>query len=125
MDNKELNTIPLKERVEKLNQMILNGQALEAFDTFYAEEVTMQENENTPTVSKAACRMNEEAFVNGITEFRNAQVKNIIISDNISAVEWDFDFTHKDWGVRNYTQLAVQKWNDQGQIISEKFYYNN
>ena len=125
MDRKDLSQMSLKEKVERLNQMILNGKALEAFETFYAEEVMMQENENAPTVSKAACRVNEEAFVNGIVEFRNAAVKNIIISDNISVVEWDFDFTHKDWGVRNYRQLAVQKWNDKGQIISEKFYYNN
>jgi hypothetical protein len=40
------------------------------------------------------------------------------------AVEWWMDFTHKDYGVRNYKQLAVQRWKD-GQIIEEKFYYNN
>jgi len=125
MDRKDLSQMSLEERVGKLNQMILNGKALEAFETFYAEEVTMQENENAPTISKAACRVNEEVFVNGIVEFRNAAVKNMIISDHISVVEWDFDFTHKDWGVRNYRQLAVQKWNDKGQIVSEKFYYNN
>ena len=125
MDNKKLAQMSLKDRVQALNEMIKSGQALQAFDTFYAEEVTMQENENAPTVSKEACRINEEAFVNGIVEFRNAEVRDIILSDNISAVEWDFDFTHKDWGVRKYKQLAVQKWNDNGQIISEKFYYNN
>lgn len=125
MDSKRLTQMSLKERVEALNQMIISGKALQAFDTFYAEEVSMQENENEPTISKNACRQNEEAFVNGIVEFRNAEVRDVIFSDNISAVEWDFDFTHKDWGVRKYKQLSVQKWNDNGQIISEKFYYNN
>jgi hypothetical protein len=125
MDSKRLTQMSLKERVEALNQMIISGKALQAFDTFYAEEVSMQENENEPTISKNACRQNEEAFVNGIVEFRNAEVRDVIFSDNISAVEWDFDFTHKDWGVRKYKQLSVQKWNDNGQINSEKFYYNN
>lgn len=120
-----LNTTALNEQVNTLNNMILQGQVLQAFEKFYAEDVIMQENENQPTVGKAACRLNEEAFVNGITEFRNAQIKSLIVSDNITVTEWQFDFTHKDWGVRNYTQVAVQRWNEQGKIINEKFYYNN
>ena len=115
----------LEDRVKELNQMILQGQILEAFDRFYADDVTMQENEQTPTVGKAANRVNEEAFVGNISEFRNAAVRNVIVSDDLSVVEWDFDFTHTEWGTRNYRQLAVQRWNDKGQIVHEKFYYNN
>ena len=39
-------------------------------------------------------------------------------------VEWHMDYTHKDWRVKNYTQVAVQVWKD-GQIINEKFYYGS
>ena len=115
----------LAERVSELNSMIQSGQVLEAFDKFYAENVVMQENENPVTEGKAACRINEEAFVNGITEFRKGEVKNVIISDNITVVEWDFGYTHSEWGVRDYTQVCVQRWNDAGQIVNEKFYYNS
>lgn len=117
--------ITLEARVEELNNMILQGRILEAFEKFYSDEVTMQENEGVPTVGKAANRINEEAFVDQITEFRNASVKNVLVSDNITVVEWDFDFTHSEWGKRKYTQVAVQRWNDNGQIINEKFYYNH
>lgn len=115
----------LEERVSELNSMILQGQILDAFDKFYAENVTMQENEEQPTVGKAANRLNEVAFVNNITEFRGAAVKKVIVSDDITVVEWDFDFTHAEWGVRTYTQVAVQRWNTDGQIVNEKFYYNH
>lgn len=115
----------LKERVEGLNNMILQGQILDAFEKYYAEDVTMQENEDALTVGKVACRAHEESFVNNITDFRSAEVKNVVVSDNITVVEWDFDFTHSEWGVRNYTQIAVQRWNEDGQIINEKFYYNH
>lgn len=125
MQYTETKTSTLTERVNVLNEMILGGQLLDAFEQFYADEVTMQENENDPTIGKDACRINEEAFVSGITEFRGAQIKSVVISDNISVVEWDFDFSHKDWGDRNYTQVAVQRWDENGQIINEKFYYNN
>lgn len=115
----------LEARINDLNNMILQGQIMEAFEKYYAEEVTMQENEDEVRVGKAANRVHEEAFAGNITEFRKADIKNVIVSDNITVVEWDFDFTHKDWGVRNYTQVAVQRWNADGQIINEKFYYNN
>ncbi|MEL7123672.1 MAG: nuclear transport factor 2 family protein [Bacteroidota bacterium] len=115
----------LEDRINDLNKMILQGKILEAFVKFYAPNVIMQENENEPTIGKAACRINEEAFVNNITEFRGASVKNVIVSDNITTVEWEFDFTHAEWGERNYTQVAVQRWNDEGQIVNEKFYYNS
>ncbi len=123
MDN--IKDLSLAQRVEKLNNMILEGKILDAFDLFYSDDVVMQENENTPTSGKPANRINEKAFVGNITEFRNAAVKNVLISDNLSVVEWDFDFTHAEWGKRTYTQLAVQRWNNEGQIVNEKFLYNN
>lgn len=125
MEKLDLKKLTLQERVNKLNTMILQGKILEAFEKFYAESIVMQENENEPTIGKDACRKSEESFVTNLTEFRNATVKNVLLSDNISVIEWDFDFTHAEWGVRKYTQVAVQRWNNDGEIINEKFYYNN
>jgi hypothetical protein len=114
----------LRINADQLNQMILEGKILEAFDKFYAEEVVMQDNDYPARIGKDVCRQFEEAFVNGLTEFRGAEVLNTIISEDIAAVEWWMDFTHKDWGVRNYRQIAVQR-RKNGKIVEEKFYYNN
>ncbi|HMT73040.1 MAG TPA: hypothetical protein PKA77_03165 [Chitinophagaceae bacterium] len=114
----------LRTLVDQLNQMILEGKILEAFDKFYADDVKMQDNDYPVREGKVLNRQYEEAFVNGLTEFRGAKVLNTLISDGMAVVEWWFDYTHKDYGVRNYTQLAVQRWKN-GQIVEEKFYYNN
>ena len=114
----------LRTNVDQLNQMILEGKILEAFDKFYADDVVMQDNNYPAREGKAVNRQYEEAFVGGLTEFRGAKVVNTLISDGLAVVEWWFDYTHKDYGVRNYTQLAVQRWKT-GQIVEEKFYYNN
>lgn len=124
METATLKSVPLAKRVNDLNNMILQGKVLDAFELFYANNVTMQENTNPATIGKDACRINEQVFVNGITDFRHAAVKNVVVSDNITVVEWDFDFIHKDWGSRTYQQVSVQRWNDDGQIINETFYYN-
>jgi hypothetical protein len=114
----------LKEKISTLNQLVLAGKALEAFDQFYHPEVSMQENENLPTVGKEANRKRELEFFGNITDFRKAEVKGIAIGDNMSTVIWQYDYTHKEWGVRNYTQVSVQHWKD-GQIIKEQFFYGN
>ena len=44
--------------------------------------------------------------------------------ENITYVTWHFDYTHKEWGVRNYTQVNVQHWKDD-KIIKEQFFYGN
>ena len=114
----------IKQNVEKLNSMILEGKILEAFDQFYADEVVMQDNFTEKRKGKKACRQFEEAFVNNLTEFRGAEVKDVLISEEAgtAAIEWHFDYSHKEWGDRNYTQVAVQKW-DNGKIVSEQFLY--
>ncbi|MBK6937562.1 MAG: nuclear transport factor 2 family protein [Chitinophagaceae bacterium] len=114
----------LRTLVDQLNQMILEGKILDAFEKFYADDVVMQDNDYPARVGKAVNRQYEEAFVGGLTEFRGAKVLNTLISDGLAVVEWWFDYTHKDYGVRNYTQLSVQRWKN-GQIVEEKFYYNN
>jgi hypothetical protein len=84
----------------------------------------MQENDNTPTIGKAANMAREKDFLSAITEFRSARPIRVTIGENISMVQWHYDYTHKDWGVRNYNQVSVQEWKD-GQIIKEQFFYGN
>lgn len=114
----------LKTNVEELNELILGGKIMDAFEKFYAEDVVMQDNNYPQRVGKDENRQYEAAFVDGLTEFRGAKVLNTVISDDMVAVEWWMDYTHKDYGIRNYKQLSVQRWKD-GQIVEEKFYYNN
>lgn len=114
----------LLEKIYDLNDMILQGKALEAFDKYYHEDIVMQENDHPPVQGKAANRQREEDFFGAITEFRGAQPLKVTVGENLTMVEWHFDYTHKDWGVRKYNQVTVQEWKD-GQIISERFYYGS
>ena len=114
----------IKRDLLELNELILTGKALEAFDKFYHDDVVMQENSAAPMAGKAANREREIEFFSSITEFRGAEVLETGFGDNVSFAVWHYDYTHKDWGVKNYTQVAVQNWKD-GKIIKEVFYYGN
>ncbi|GAB3175229.1 SnoaL-like domain-containing protein [Telluribacter humicola] len=114
----------LLEKITDLNDLVLQGKALEAFDKYYHDTVVMQENENQPTVGKEANRLREEEFFSSITELRSARPLKVTVGEGITMVQWQYDYTHKDWGVKNYTQVSVQEWQD-GQIIKEQFFYGN
>ncbi|WP_420387211.1 SnoaL-like domain-containing protein [Roseivirga sp.] len=114
----------LLENISDLNDLILQGKAMEAFEKYYHEDVIMQENDMPATIGKEANRKREEEFFGNITEFRGAKPLKVAIGEGVTMVEWHYDYTHREWGIRNYTQISVQEWKD-GQIIKEKFYYAN
>jgi ketosteroid isomerase-like protein len=114
----------LEESVSDLNSMILKGQILEAFEKYYADDVVMQENEQPPTIGKDANREREKQFLANLTEFRSAQVKSVAVGNNVTMVEWFFDYTHKEWGKVTHHQVAVQHWKN-GKIVHERFYYGS
>ncbi len=112
----------IKQKVAKLNEMILNGQALEAFEEFYHPDVKMSENGQDVRAGKDDCRDFEKEFFSNITAFNGAEVKNVAFGDNVSMVEMFMDYEHKEWGHKKFTQVAVQEWKD-GLIINETFYH--
>jgi hypothetical protein len=114
----------LQEKINHLNQLVLEGKALDAFEMYYDDEVVMQENEAAPTVGKEANRKREQTFFGSITDFRGASVLNVAAGEDVTMVVWHYDYTHKDWGVRNYRQVSVQHWKD-GKIVKEQFFYGN
>jgi hypothetical protein len=104
--------------------MVMEGKLLDAFDKYYHDDVSMQENQNPPVIGKAANRRREVEFLNHIVEFRKAAVQAVAAGNDLSFVVWSYDYTHNEWGVRNYTQVSYQKWQD-GKIIREQFFYAN
>jgi hypothetical protein len=118
-----VNRTQIENALLELNNLVLSGNLLEAFDKYY-HDVSMQENGLSPTVSKAANRQREIEFLKNITELRGAEVEGIGVGNNVSFAIWNFDYTHKEWGVRNYSQVSIQEWKD-GKIINEKFVYSN
>jgi ketosteroid isomerase-like protein len=105
----------------ELNQMILSGQALDAFDKYYADDVVMQEGGEEPRRGKAANRAYEEQFFGAIAEFHGAQLLASAATGDHSYSEWVFDMTFKDGTRVTNTQVAAREWKD-GQIVKERFY---
>lgn len=114
----------IKTSLADLNSLVINGKLMDAFEKYYHEDIEMQENSNAPLKGKDTNKKRELEFLSNVTEFRKAAVSGLAVNGNTSFVIWNYDYTHKEWGVRNYTQVSVQHWKD-GKIIKEQFFYGN
>lgn len=108
---------------QQLNEMILQGKILEAFDTFYADDVVMEEDDNK-RVGKEANREYEEQFVDSLEEFHGAEIKSRAVDDdnNVTLSEWHNDMTLEGVGRVEQQQVSVRRWNDEGEVAYERFY---
>jgi NADH dehydrogenase/NADH:ubiquinone oxidoreductase subunit G len=108
---------------QELNDMILQGKILEAFDKFYADDVVMEEDD-TRREGKEANREYEEQFVNSLEAFHAADIKARAVDEdtNTTLSEWYNHMTLEGVGEVEQEQVSVRVWNDDGQITHEKFY---
>jgi ketosteroid isomerase-like protein len=114
----------LRDNVNELNRMILQGEILDAFDKFYAEDVVMQEDSDEPRRGKAANREYEEQFVASLEQFHDAEIRAVALDEEngVAMIEWFMDVTVAGQGRTQMEQIAVQRWED-GQVVHERFYH--
>ena len=114
------------ENAQKLQQMMGQGQMMEAFEKFYHNNVKVTE------VATGEVRQGKDAQRKAIKDWQG-MVKEIhgggcdsICSDEahgVTTTETWMDLTFQDGNRMKMSEVAVQKWQD-GQIIDEKFYYH-
>lgn len=109
---------------QKLNQAILAGKALEAFDELYANEVVMQENNDEPFVGKATNREREVKFFGSITAVHEVSLIAAAVNGDVSFSEWVLDVTFQGGTRYKLCQVAVRRWKG-GQVVHERFYYKS
>ena len=115
----------LAARVDDLVSYIRAGRILEAMREFYADDVSMQENNNPPTVGLEANYAREEQFVSSVKQWKSLNVEAVAVDRQRgkTLVQLNFEFDAVDGKALKYDQVAVQTWRD-GRIVHEKFYYD-
>ena len=109
---------------DELNQAILNGRALDAFEKFSADDVVMQENNHEPFVGKDVNRKREQEFFGSVETFHGATLHASAVGENgVTFGEWSYDITFKGAARVQMHQAVVRRWKD-GKVASERFYYN-
>ncbi|WKN32495.1 nuclear transport factor 2 family protein [Porifericola rhodea] len=114
-----------KEKAQDLYNMIGQGQLLEGFDKYYAENVVMTEPRGTRE-GKSSCRDYEVQFLNSVEAFHGQEIKSIAADEDkgVVFIEVAMDVTFKGGPRVNMEQVAVQQW-EGDKIVHERFYYDN
>ncbi|MFG0257722.1 MAG: nuclear transport factor 2 family protein [Phycisphaerales bacterium JB043] len=113
-------------RLESLVEAIKGGDIMGAFEEFYDENVSMQENTNPPTLGKEANRAREQQFLDSVKEWKSLSIDAHAVEEMgdgaVSFIEYQFEFVNNDNQPVHYQQVAVQRWRG-GKVVAERFYY--
>jgi ketosteroid isomerase-like protein len=107
----------------ELNEMVLGGKALDAFEKFYAEDVVMQENNDEPRVGKDVNRKAEQDFFSSLQSWNDGKLEYSAVNGDVTFSQWYMDVTFKNGQQVKMTQVAVRQWKN-GQIAHERFFYH-
>ncbi|MCE9572330.1 MAG: nuclear transport factor 2 family protein [Deltaproteobacteria bacterium] len=107
---------------KKLNDAVLSGKAMEAFEELYADDVIMQENADAEYVGKDFNRKREEDFFASVEAWHGGAVLAAAAHGDVSFSEWEMTVTLKGVGKITMNQVAVRRWKN-GKIVHERFYH--
>lgn len=115
--------MPDRKRVESLVQHTVEGRLIEALETFYHEDVVMQENNLPPRIGLAASIERQKMAKAAAMEIHEIKAASVLIDGDRAAIEW-----HAEWTLPNGTrvrveEVALQTWKDD-RIIHERFFYD-
>lgn len=107
---------------KKLDDAILGGKAMEAFEELYADDVVMQENTEPEYRGKDFNRNREIEFFKTVEAWHSGRVLSQGAGGDVSFSEMEMEVSLKGVGRITMTQVAVRRWKD-GKIVHERFYH--
>jgi len=90
---------------------------------FYADDASIQENQNLPRVGKENLIKNEQGMLSKARSVHSKCMRPFFHTENKVVLRWHFRFEWKNGSVTEIEELAYQEW--QGEKIKrEQFFYD-
>lgn len=113
----------IKDLVQQLNFLILNGETIRGMEIYYADNVEMQDNEEPLRIGKANCLSVEKNNLSKLKEVHSKLLNQAVNEDTgVVLSEWENTYTYKDNRVFILRTVSVQTWVN-GAVVREKYYY--
>lgn len=115
-----------KDKADELYRMIDSGQAMEAFEKFYADNVKMIEANGDTREGKDKNREFQKEWFSSVQDMHGAGVNSITSNEDqgVTMVESWMDVSFKDGSRMKMEEVARQKW-EGDKIVEERFYYHS
>lgn len=115
--------MPSKEIVENFITAVENEAHDKVIAQFYADDASIQENQNAPRVGKEHLIKNEQGMLSKAQSVRSKCIRPYFQTDHKVVIKWCFRFEWKDNSVTEIEELTYQEW-EGDKIKREQFYYD-
>lgn len=113
---------PVSENLKNLINLVHQGQPLEGIRQYYADDVVMVQPDGSEIRGKDEILSHEEQFFNGITEMREFEVYDHLVSGSTSFDLSRLDVSHEQMGDVKMRQVSMMEWTEDGKVSRVQFY---
>ena len=115
--------MPNREHVERFVKMVEAGELVEAMETYYADDATMQENNEPPRIGLPVLIAHERHNIETYGRAKARSLSPPVIDDDRVVIHWEFVSRMADGAVVRIEELAFQTWRGD-RIATERFFYD-
>ena len=112
----------IKEQVQKMDEMVSQGNIVNAVKEFYADNATTSDYGNVTTSNKAQMIEKMEGFLGAIAQVNHINLQSSLQEGNLSASEFDIDLDMKDGSKIKWHEIIKREWNTEGKVIHEAYF---
>ena len=115
--------MPSHEQVKAFIAMVENNQFVEAIETFYTEDASMQENLQPPRIGRATLVNHERQALASVKSIRTLLGSWFVMDGDRVVIHWVFEIENLSGQQSRLDELSHQRWVGD-KILEERFYYD-
>jgi ketosteroid isomerase-like protein len=115
--------MPIREHVAAFVQQVEAGEFVEAMQAYYADDASMQENNEPPRVGLPALIAHERRALAIAGRVQARCLSPLVVDGDRVVIHWEFVFKSSAGAMLRFEELAFQTWRDD-RIASERFFYD-
>jgi ketosteroid isomerase-like protein len=115
--------MPDRSRVEAFIATVVRGEYVKAIADFYAEDASMQENDEPPRIGRDRLIAHETKALQAMKQVHTHSVDTFLVDGDKVVIRWRFDITGGDGRTRRLDELSLQRWRGD-RIAEERFFYD-
>jgi hypothetical protein len=115
--------MPSRQSVDTFVAQVVRGDYVEAIRDWYAEDASMQENQDAPRVGRQVLMDGEAAMLARLASMETELMSPPVIDGERVAIHWRFTSTSRRGTVRSFEEIAWQEWRGE-KVWREVFFYD-
>jgi len=115
--------MPTLEIIERFINSVEQEPHDKVIEQFYADNASIQENQNEPRIGKENLIKNEKGMLSKALKVHSQCIRPFFQIDDTIVIKWKFIFEWKDNTITEIEELAYQEW-EGDKIKREQFFYD-